>query len=64
MKRSKKSKQTPWQKTELPTLRIALGARGRWVPLGYKIAVEWVPPEERNADGLPLARVVLVEEGP
>ena len=51
--------QVPWA-MQMSALSQALRARGREVPAGYTVTLESVPEGERNAEGLPLFRAVLV----
>ena len=49
----------PWA-LQMSALSETLRARGRDVPAGYTVALESVPEDERDANGLPLFRAVLV----
>ena len=49
----------PWA-MQMSALAETLRARGREVPAGCTVALESVPEADRNAEGLPLFRAVLV----
>jgi len=51
--------QVPWA-MQMSALAETLQNRGRAVPAGYTVALESVPEAERNEQGLPLFRAVLV----
>ena len=51
--------QIPWA-LQMSALADAIRARGRYVPAGYTVALDPVPEDERDANGLPMFRAVLV----
>ena len=51
--------QIPWA-MQMSVLTEVLRARGRDVPPGYTVTLESVPEAERDAQGLPMFRAVLM----
>ena len=51
--------QIPWA-LQMGALAETLRARGRDIPPGYTVTLAPVPEDERDANGLPMFRAVLV----